>query len=182
MIKLGEKIKIYENEKESQEICIFSDGIVIFTTDNSYSWENREIIKYDKFVEPAEIKKTVIYDEVFYYDENGREHLLADKEIVGIEYQLCLQYKKDVKVSVYSSETKNETFYNNLLINNLDLGLEIVKKINRYIKMIEKAGKNTYTNSKGISYYKRGKTYYRNIGWLEFEITKEEYERGIKND
>ena len=32
-----------------------------------------------------------------------------------------------------------------------------------------------YTNSKGISYYKRGKKYYCNSGWLEREITKEEY-------
>ena len=38
-----------------------------------------------------------------------------------------------------------------------------------------------YTNSKGISYYKRGKSYYRNTGWLEVEITKEEYDKEIES-
>lgn len=32
-----------------------------------------------------------------------------------------------------------------------------------------------YTNNNGVSYYKRGKKYYCNSGWLEKEITKEEY-------
>lgn len=32
------------------------------------------------------------------------------------------------------------------------------------------------TNSKGISYYQRGNKYYSNTGWLEREISKEEYE------
>ena len=37
-----------------------------------------------------------------------------------------------------------------------------------------------YTNSKGISYYKRKGRYFRNTGWLEREITKEEYENALK--
>ena len=32
------------------------------------------------------------------------------------------------------------------------------------------------TNSKGISYYQRGKKYYRNTGWLEVEISKQEFD------
>ena len=134
MIKLGEKIKINENEKERQEICIYSDGIVIFTTDKSHSWENKEIIKYEDFVEKTEIQKRIFYYKASYFDENGEEHLLINDETTGeIELLLCLQYKKEVKTSVYSSKTREETVYKNLSVSNLNLGLEIVKKINNYI-------------------------------------------------
>ena len=37
-----------------------------------------------------------------------------------------------------------------------------------------------WTNSKGVSYYTRGKKYYKNTGWLEREITKEEYKKDIE--
>lgn len=33
-----------------------------------------------------------------------------------------------------------------------------------------------YTNNKGVSYYKIGKKYFSNTGWLEREISKEEYD------
>ena len=33
-----------------------------------------------------------------------------------------------------------------------------------------------WTTRKGISYYKRNKKYYKNTGWLEIEISKEEFE------
>ena len=36
-----------------------------------------------------------------------------------------------------------------------------------------------YTNNAGISYYKRGKKYYSNSGWLEREITKAEYDKAL---
>lgn len=36
--------------------------------------------------------------------------------------------------------------------------------------------KQMLTNDKGISFYKVGKYYYKNSGWLEREISKEEYE------
>jgi len=39
--------------------------------------------------------------------------------------------------------------------------------------------KMMYTNNAGISYYKRGKHYFKNSGWLEREINKEEYEQAI---
>lgn len=138
MIKLGEKIKINENEKEIQEICIYSDGIVIFTTDKSHSFENEEIIKYEDFVEKTEIQKTIFYYKASYFDENGEEHLLNDETTGEIELLLCLQYKKEVKTFVYSSKTREETVYKNLSVSNLNLGLEIVKKINNYIKEGEK--------------------------------------------
>ena len=38
-----------------------------------------------------------------------------------------------------------------------------------------------YTDSKGISYYQKGNRYFSNTGWLEREITKEEYEKHTKN-
>ena len=138
MIKLDEKIKINENEKEKQEICIYSDGIVIFTTDKSHSWENKEIIKYEDFIEKTEIQKRIFYYKASYFDENGEEHLLINDETTReIELLLCLQYKKEVKTSVYSSKTREETVYKNLSVSNLNLGLEIVKKINNYIKKEE---------------------------------------------
>ena len=37
-----------------------------------------------------------------------------------------------------------------------------------------------FTNSKGISYYQRKGKYFKNSGWLEKEITKEEFEREIQ--
>ena len=36
------------------------------------------------------------------------------------------------------------------------------------------------TNNKGISYYQRGKKYYKNTGWLEQEITKEEFNTEVE--
>lgn len=39
-----------------------------------------------------------------------------------------------------------------------------------------------YTNEKGISYYRIGKHYYKNTGWKETEITKEEYEKNFKKE
>lgn len=36
-----------------------------------------------------------------------------------------------------------------------------------------------FTNSAGVSFYKSNGKYYRNSGWLEVEISKEEYEKGI---
>ena len=36
-----------------------------------------------------------------------------------------------------------------------------------------------YTNNAGVSYYKRGKKYYSNSGWLEQEITKAEYDKAL---
>jgi len=32
-----------------------------------------------------------------------------------------------------------------------------------------------YTNKQGISFYKKGNRYYKNTGWREVEISKEEY-------
>src|SRR5690554_8209783 len=113
MIKLGEKIKINENEKEKQEICIFTTGIVIFTTDKSHSWEHKEIIIYEDFVEKTEIQKTIFYYKSSYYDENGEEHLLINEETTGEWLRLCLQYKKEIKTSIYPSKTKEETVYKN---------------------------------------------------------------------
>ena len=127
MIKLGEKIKINENEKEKQEICIFKHGIVIFTTDKSHNCENKEIIIYEDFVEKTEIQKTIFYYKAYYFDENEDYIYDYDKTTVEIELLLCLQYKKEVK-------TKEKTVYKNLSVSNLNLGLEIVKKINNYIK------------------------------------------------
>lgn len=37
-----------------------------------------------------------------------------------------------------------------------------------------------YTNNAGISYYKRGKHYFKNSGWLEREISKDEYDEAIR--
>lgn len=37
-----------------------------------------------------------------------------------------------------------------------------------------------YIDNHGISYYKRKGRYFKNSGWLEREITKEEYEQAIK--
>lgn len=37
-----------------------------------------------------------------------------------------------------------------------------------------------FTGNDGVSYYKRCKKYFSNSGWLEYEITKEEYEEAIK--
>lgn len=36
-----------------------------------------------------------------------------------------------------------------------------------------------YTNEKGVSYYQKGNRYFSNTGWIEREITKEEYLRNI---
>ena len=38
-----------------------------------------------------------------------------------------------------------------------------------------------YTNKQGISFYKKGNRYYKNTGWREVEISKEEYEKGIEH-
>lgn len=40
--------------------------------------------------------------------------------------------------------------------------------------------KMMFTGNDGVSYYKIGKKYFSNSGWLEREITKEEYEAAIK--
>ena len=32
------------------------------------------------------------------------------------------------------------------------------------------------TNGKGVSYYQLGKKYYRNTGWLQVEISKDEFD------
>lgn len=36
-----------------------------------------------------------------------------------------------------------------------------------------------FTNKQGISFYKQGNRYYKNTGWREVEISKEEYEKEI---
>ena len=36
------------------------------------------------------------------------------------------------------------------------------------------------TNNQGVSYYQIWKKYYSNTGWLEREITKEEFEAKVK--
>lgn len=37
-----------------------------------------------------------------------------------------------------------------------------------------------YINKQGISFYKKGNRYYKNTGWREVEISKEEFEKGIE--
>ena len=39
-----------------------------------------------------------------------------------------------------------------------------------------------WTNSKGISYYKISNKYFRNTGWREMCISKEEYEKNYGKD
>lgn len=36
------------------------------------------------------------------------------------------------------------------------------------------------TNSKGVSYYQKGNKYYSNTGWLEKEITKDEFDKNVE--
>ena len=39
-----------------------------------------------------------------------------------------------------------------------------------------------YTNQKGESFYKVKNRYYKNTGWKETEISKEEYEKNFKKE
>lgn len=36
------------------------------------------------------------------------------------------------------------------------------------------------TNNEGVSYYQKGKKYYSNTGWLEREISKDEFEKKVE--
>ena len=44
---------------------------------------------------------------------------------------------------------------------------------------MKKSKNMMYTNSAGVSYYKHGKKYYSNSGWLEREITKADYDKAL---
>ena len=39
-----------------------------------------------------------------------------------------------------------------------------------------------WTNSRGISYYKKGNKYFKNTGWFEIEISKEEFDKNYGKD
>jgi hypothetical protein len=45
-----------------------------------------------------------------------------------------------------------------------------------------KGRKKMWTNSKGVSYYKRGKKYFKNTGWLEREISENEYKKELERE
>ena len=55
-----------------------------------------------------------------------------------------------------------------------------MKKITLKKALEKEDQKMMFTGNDGVSYYKRGKKYFSNSGWLEREITKEEYEAAIK--
>lgn len=134
MIKLLEKIAI--NKK--QTIIIANDGIKIETlAENGYQFINK-IILYSQFIELAEVRKFINYDRVFYYDEDGKEILLIEEDnnkeniIINIAYKNLntsniMQFDDidylDLEVNISRDTTKN-----------VALALEIVKKINKYIR------------------------------------------------
>jgi hypothetical protein len=117
MIELNKPIKLNDN----QELIIYADGIQLLTESTSRSFYLRkQTIFYKDFYEKTEVRKIVNYDKIFYYDENGKEHLLIEEQNHKEEFVINISYR---------TEKEDYTFID-IVISNIELAFEVAKTIN----------------------------------------------------
>jgi hypothetical protein len=117
MIELNKPIKLNDN----QELIIYADGIQLLTKSTSRSFYLiKQTIFYKDFYEKTEVRKIVNYDKIFYYDENGKEHLLIEEQNHKEEFVINISYR---------TEKEDYTFID-IVISNIELAFEVVKTIN----------------------------------------------------
>lgn len=114
-----------------------------------------------EFLDDCNCELVVIYDLA-----EGEEIFNGDKEDIPEEYleYAFVSYDAPEELSINLNDYDDEDDFD-----------ESLKEDNKALdkgKMI--------TNSKGVSYYQKGNKYYSNTGWLEKEITKDEFDKNVE--
>lgn len=101
-------------------------------------------------------------------DENTKKGFTATVNGKSLEADTLEELEKQIIDAVNGEDKKADTTILNDSLNEEDSKKKELPKG----KMI--------TNGKGISYYRQGNKYYSNTGWLEREISKEEFDREVE--